>query len=119
MYTDHFLGDTITWLKSRAATHATALMYVSDHGESLGENNLYLHGLPWRIAPDVQKHVPWVTWLSPAYLQRLGTTTQCLRQQQDARISHDNYFHSVLGLLGVQTRLYQRSQDILATCRPG
>ena len=119
LYTDHFLGDTITWLKSRAATHATALMYVSDHGESLGENNLYLHGLPWRIAPDVQKHVPWVTWLSPAYLQRLGTTTQCLRQQQDARISHDNYFHSVLGLLGVQTRLYQRTQDIFATCRPG
>ncbi len=119
LYTDHFLGATIAWLKSRATTHATALMYVSDHGESLGENNLYLHGLPWRIAPDVQKHVPWVTWLSPAYLQRLGTTTQCMRQQQDVRISHDNYFHSVLGLLGVQTRLYQRSQDIFASCRPG
>jgi lipid A ethanolaminephosphotransferase len=48
----------------------TALLYVADHGESLGENNLYLHGMPYAIAPDVQKRVPWITWLSPGFEQR-------------------------------------------------
>lgn len=49
----------------RACSRAPARVYVSDHGESLGENNLYLHGLPYRFAPDVQKHVPWISWFSP------------------------------------------------------
>ena len=99
-YTDHFLASTIDWLKTREAQWAPALVYVSDHGESLGENNLYLHGLPYSIAPDVQKHVPWVTWLSSTFEQQSGISMNCVAQQREAKLSHDNYFHSALGLLG-------------------
>ena len=116
--TDFFLNATIEWLQARAHQAQTALLYVSDHGESLGENNLYLHGLPYAIAPDVQKHVPWIAWLSPALQARTGVTTACLqREWAHQRLSHDNYFHSVLGLLDVHTSVYQDSLDAFAPCR--
>ena len=63
-YTDHFLASTVRWLKARSDRFDAGLLYVSDHGESLGEGNLYLHGMPYAIAPDAQKHVPWVQWSS-------------------------------------------------------
>ena len=117
-YTDHFLGQTIDWLKRQQSAWAPAMMYVSDHGESLGENNIYLHGLPYSIAPDVQKHVPWITWLSPAMQSRTGTATPCLQKElAQQRITHDNYFHSVLGLMDVQTGAYQPELDIFSACR--
>ena len=115
-YTDHFLASTIAWLKAREGAADTALVYVSDHGESLGENNLYLHGLPYAIAPDVQKHVPWITWLSSGFERRSGTTMACLRQQANARVTHDNLFHSVLGLIDVRTSVYRRELDMHAVC---
>ena len=115
-YTEHFLAVTIRWLRTQEATSEPALVYLADHGESLGENNLYLHGMPYAIAPDVQKHVPWITWLSPAFEQRGAIDLACLRQQQDRRISHDNYFHSVLGLLDVGTEVYDRRLDLYANC---
>jgi lipid A ethanolaminephosphotransferase len=114
-YTDHVLGAAIGWLRTRSE-YEGALLYVADHGESLGENNLYLHGLPYAIAPDVQKHVPWVTWLSPAFEQASGLTMQCLRGRADARITHDNLFHSVLGLMQVDTSAYRRALDAYAGC---
>jgi lipid A ethanolaminephosphotransferase len=114
-YTDHVLGAAIGWLRTRS-DYEGALLYVADHGESLGENNLYLHGLPYAIAPDVQKHVPWVTWLSPAFEQASGLTMQCLRGRADARITHDNLFHSVLGLMQVDTSAYRRALDAYAGC---
>lgn len=114
-YTDHVLGSAIGWLRGQAGYDA-ALLYLADHGESLGENNLYLHGLPYALAPDVQKHVPWVTWLSPAFEQRSGIATGCLRSRADARLTHDHLFHSVLGLLQVQTQAYRRGLDAYAPC---
>ena len=116
-YTDHFLASTIDWLKTREAQWAPALVYVSDHGESLGENNLYLHGLPYRFAPDVQKHVPWISWFSPQFERQSGVATACLKAKADERLSHDDYFHSALGLLNVQTRVYEAARDIGASCR--
>ena len=116
-YTDHFLGQAIGWLKTRARSADTALVYVADHGESLGENNLYLHGLPYSVAPDVQKRVPWITWLSPGFEGSTGLSTHCLRAAQDQKISHDNYFHSVLGLAGVETSAYREALDVYAACR--
>ncbi|GBU15585.1 phosphoethanolamine transferase [Polaromonas sp.] len=116
IYTDQLLSATIQWLKGQEAVSAPAMLYLSDHGESLGENNLYLHGMPYSIAPDVQKHVPWVTWLSAEFEQRNKITTACLKQQLDAEVSHDNYFHSVLGLMNVQTSVYRPELDIYAHC---
>jgi lipid A ethanolaminephosphotransferase len=114
-YTDHVLGSAIGWLKTRS-DYDGALLYVADHGESLGENNIYLHGLPYALAPDLQKHVPWITWLSPSFQQRTGVTLSCLRRQADTRLSHDNLFHSVLGLMQVATSAYRAPLDAYAGC---
>jgi lipid A ethanolaminephosphotransferase len=114
-YTDHVLAATIRWLQQRT-DYAGAMLYVADHGESLGENNLYLHGLPYALAPDVQKHVPWITWLSPAFEQRTGVTLQCLRTRTQEHITHDHLFHSVLGLMQVSTAAYRKGLDAYAGC---
>ena len=116
-YTDHVLASAIGWLR-KESRYDTAMLYVSDHGESLGESNLYLHGMPYGIAPDVQKHVPWITWLSPGFGQRSGIALECLRKRAGEHVSHDNYFHSVLGLVQVQTSAYDRARDAYAACRP-
>jgi lipid A ethanolaminephosphotransferase len=116
-YTDHVLASTIGWLKARQDGWDTAMVYVSDHGESLGENNLYLHGLPYAIAPDVQKHVPWITWLSPGFETRSLVSLECLREARDARVTHDHYFHSILAMLGIRTSLYDPRLDGYAPCR--
>jgi lipid A ethanolaminephosphotransferase len=114
-YTDHFLGSTIDWLKQQK-DFDTAMFFVGDHGESLGENNLYLHGMPFSIAPEVQKHVPWITWLSPGLEKRSGIANECLRGRRDLPLSHDNYFHTVLGLMQVSTAVYDRQLDANAPC---
>jgi lipid A ethanolaminephosphotransferase len=114
-YTDHVLGSAIAWLRGRS-DYDGALLYVADHGESLGENNLYLHGLPYALAPDVQKHVPWITWLSPGFEQESGVKMQCLRARVDERITHDDLFHTVLGLMQVTTSVYHRDLDAYAAC---
>ena len=119
VYTDQALASTVRWLdqKSRAGNFDTALVYVSDHGESLGENNLYLHGLPYAIAPDFQTHVPMLTWLSSAMQKRSGVRVDCLQKNAAAPLSHDNLFHAMLGLLDLQTQVYQRGLDWFAPCR--
>jgi lipid A ethanolaminephosphotransferase len=117
VYTDHLLTSSIQWLKRQEPRNAPALLYLADHGESLGENNIYLHGMPYSVAPDVQKRVPWITWLSPGFEQRNALTTACLKQRLDEPLSHDNYFHSVLGLMNVQTSVYQPALDMYARCQ--
>ncbi len=117
LYTDYFLEQVIELLKRNSERYDTAMIYVSDHGESLGEHNLYLHGLPYFIAPDEQKHVPMDVWLSDSFRERLGLDGACLSRESDAAFSHDNLFHSVLGLLDVSTSVYERRLDIFAPCR--
>jgi len=117
LYTDHFLSQAIQWLKKSESSSAPALIYVSDHGESLGENNLYLHGLPYQVAPDVQKRVPWITWWSARFEKQMGLQSTCLKNKRDMPLTHDHYFHSVLGLLGISTEVYQAPLDVHADCR--
>jgi lipid A ethanolaminephosphotransferase len=114
-YTDHMLANTITWLKGHDGSHTTTMLYVSDHGESLGENNLYLHGLPYALAPREQKHVPMVMWFSDAAAREFAPG--CLNQRLDTPLSHDHLSHTVLGLAGVQTQVYTPSLDVVAPCR--
>jgi lipid A ethanolaminephosphotransferase len=118
LYTDHILARLIELLQSYdSKSMATAMIYLSDHGESLGESNLYLHGLPYAFAPDVQKHVPMLLWLSPGFRADLKLDVACLQQRKHAAASHDNFFHSVLGLLDVRTKVYQSALDVFAACR--
>ena len=93
------------------------MIYVSDHGESLGENRLFLHGMPYAIAPDVQKQVPMVMWTSAGFGQWARLDNDCLRKRAQQGASHDHLFHSVLGLLDVRTALYERTLDLTADCR--
>jgi lipid A ethanolaminephosphotransferase len=117
LYTDQLLSSSIGWLKAQDKTTQSAMIYVSDHGESLGEKGIYLHGLPYAIAPNEQKRIPWLNWFSPEFVanQRLDIT--CLQQSTNARITHDHLFHSVLGLMDVQTTLHQDALDVYAKCR--
>jgi lipid A ethanolaminephosphotransferase len=117
VYTDYFLSKIIGMLKSKAATLQGGLLYVSDHGESLGENNLYLHGLPYAIAPDVQKHVPWISWFANDFIGRHNLDTDCMANRASVKLSHDNYFHTVLGLMDIQTEVYKSDLDAYAPCR--
>lgn len=119
LYTDHMLARTIDFLKKQNEKYDTAMIYISDHGESLGEKGLYLHGVPYAIAPKVQVEVPMVMWFSPEYAQSFSLNTDCLRRRAALPATHDNLFHSVLGLLDVQTESYDRTMDLAATCRGG
>lgn len=117
LYTDHFLAKVIDFLASAQKTHDTAMMYLSDHGESLGEGGLYLHGVPYAFAPDVQTNVPFAMWLSPAFQRGFGVSHQCMDLQTAQPVSHDNLFHSVLGVLDVATAAYDARLDLFAPCR--
>ena len=96
---------------------APALLYMSDHGESPGERGIFLHGLPYSIAPEVQKKVPFVAWLGDALVARHGVDLGCLRGRANAPLSHDNLFHTALGVLDVTTPTYVHALDAFAPCR--
>jgi lipid A ethanolaminephosphotransferase len=115
LYTDHFLDRAIRLLKAQTSHHA-AMIYVSDHGESLGEKGVYLHGLPYAIAPKEQTEVPMVMWLSAGFASSFGLDTGCLRKHASDPISHDYLFHTTLGMLQVTTQVYDRSYDLSANC---
>jgi lipid A ethanolaminephosphotransferase len=119
LYTDHVLAGVVRTLAQDARRLDSAMIYVSDHGESLGENGLYLHGIPYAIAPEWQTHVPMFVWVSRQITASGDVDVRCLRGRAHAELSHDNLFHSVLGLLDVDTRAYQPSLDIFDGCRGG
>jgi len=116
LYADHVLAGIVGTLASAPALD-TAMIYVSDHGESLGENGLYLHGLPYSIAPSTQTHVPMIAWLSPGFSAAEGVNRRCLQAKAGDPLSHDNLFHSVLGLLDVHTSVYKTERDFFDDCR--
>jgi lipid A ethanolaminephosphotransferase len=116
VYTDYVLAGLIDRL-GRNTQVDSVLLYVSDHGESLGENGLYLHGQPYLIAPDVQKQVPMLMWFSAGAMPRLGLDADCLRSRLALSASHDNIAHTLLGLAGVSTTVYRPALDSLRGCR--
>jgi lipid A ethanolaminephosphotransferase len=117
LYTDHVLASLVEVLQKRSAKMDAGMLYLSDHGESLGETGLYLHGLPYAIAPDTQKRVPMIAWLSPQFAASSAVDRACLRDRTAEPLSHDNLFHSVLGVLDVQTSVYRLERDIFDGCR--
>jgi lipid A ethanolaminephosphotransferase len=103
LYTDYFLSQVIQLLKKYNPTHQTAMIYMSDHGESLGENGLYLHGLPYFMAPDAQIHIGAVMWFGEKPRKHINP---------HKTYSHDNLFHTLLGLFEVQTEVYDKKLDM-------
>ncbi|WP_321368101.1 phosphoethanolamine--lipid A transferase [uncultured Desulfuromusa sp.] len=111
LYTDYFLSQTIELLKKNDGKFQPALIYMSDHGESLGEGGLYLHGMPYFMAPDTQKHVGALMWFGQSSKQNINT--ERLKQVAGNDFSHDNLFHTLLGLMQIKTALYKEEKDIL------
>ncbi len=117
-YTSEVLAGMIDRLAARSESQDSVLLYVSDHGESLGEGNVYLHGLPWRLAPAEQKQVPMIAWLSDGAARRLGVGVAELRHVAGRAWSHDDLVPTLLGLFAVRSSLYAPAGDIFANARP-
>lgn len=116
--TDHVLSRTIDLL-SASDRALTAMLYLSDHGESLGEGGLYLHAAPRFMAPETQTKVPMVLWMDQRFQTALGLDEACLRDAAQRPASQDNLFHSVLGLLDVTTAARDPALDLGGACRTG
>ncbi|WP_454867709.1 phosphoethanolamine transferase [Pseudomonas farris] len=117
VYTDHVLSTLIDLLRSNQDKVDTAMLYLSDHGESLGEYNLFLHGTPYMLAPEQQKHVAMLAWFSDSYQKSFSVDTHCLQLSREKPLSQDNLFHSMLGLLEVNSKVYDPGLDMFAGCR--
>lgn len=113
LYTDHVLSQLIKYLKIKQSENETFLVYASDHGESLGENGVYLHGLPYFLAPKAQTHVPMLSWFSEQYIKNQKLDFTAMRNRQDEKVSHDNLSHTLLSAFGVETKVYQSKYDLL------
>jgi lipid A ethanolaminephosphotransferase len=117
LFTDYVISKVIEKLRKYDGTYQTALLYMSDHGESLGENGIYLHGMPYDIAPREQTHIPFMMWLSDEMVNHKQLDVDCLRSKAESgSFSHDNLPHTLLNLVDVKTTLYQNSKDVLYNC---
>jgi lipid A ethanolaminephosphotransferase len=111
LYEDYFLHRVIGVLEQLRDT-AALLIYVSDHGESLGEYGMYLHGLPYLIAPDVQKDIPFVIWMSDEFIRRKAVEIDRLESQRVH--SQRDVFHSVMGAFSMHSDAYMGEYDIFS-----
>lgn len=117
LYTDYVVSSVIDILKKYPELESS-MFYVSDHGESLGENNIYLHGLPYAVAPEEQKKVPMILWMSQKLRETFNAAYDCLlKSGKENEYSHDNFFHSVLRLSGIKTPLYNPKLDLFGSCQ--
>lgn len=115
---DFVLNATIELLKKHSNNFSTAMLYMSDHGESLGENGFYLHGAPYNIAPDEQIHIPMIFWLSDSFIKDKKISRSCMADvaKYDKKVSHDNLFHTVLGAMDITTEQYKAKLDLFRLC---
>ena len=106
-----FLNEVIELLKRNSTHFNTAMLYVSDHGESLGENGIYLHSLPYLMAPKEQYEIPMLMWFGGDMKKETNYTT--LGASLNNNYSHDNLFHTVLGMMEIESDTYNPKLDIL------
>lgn len=110
VYTDYVLSQVIDWLKGRAGAYEASMLYVSDHGESLGESGLYLHGFPYALAPLQQTRVPAILWSD---VNNPDIDFKSVRENRDKTYSHDNLVHTLLGLFEIDIPEYRADMDLL------
>ena len=110
LYTDYLLDGLINTLRSLDGWHS-AMIFISDHGESLGENKIFMHGLPMRLAPKVQYEIPFLVWTSENFRDYKSHSEQSL----PAILEQHYVFHSVLNLLSIQSPAYNKDFDIFKT----
>jgi len=113
LYTDHILDRVIKFLQKNQNKYAVGMYYISDHGESLGENGIYLHGLPYFIAPDAQKHPASVAWFGKDF----DINITCAKKLSNKAYTQDNIFSTILGFMNIKTKVYNPKMDIYSKCR--
>ena len=118
LYTDHVLATLLATLQGHAASVDSAMLFASDHGESLGEKGLFLHGVPYAIAPREQTQVPMILWWSEGFGAGAKLDRACMQKRSAEPAAHDHLFHTALGLLDVKTALYEAPLDLTRGCRP-
>jgi lipid A ethanolaminephosphotransferase len=101
LYTDYILANLISDLK-QLNEYKTSMIFVSDHGESLGESNLYMHGMPTSLAPKEQLDIPFLVWTSE--------NSRTIKESQE--YSQHNIFHSVLDFLAIDSPVYEKDMSI-------
>ncbi|MCS6203551.1 phosphoethanolamine transferase [Shewanella baltica] len=118
LYTDYIISEVVKKLQNQQDKFDPAMLYLSDHGESLGEKGMYLHGAPYSIAPIEQTSIPMLAWVSEDFSKDNHLDMACLADHAaKGGFSHDNLFDSLLGLMNVKTEVYQPKLDIFASCR--
>ncbi len=115
--TDRVMAAIIRKAQEKKPDHAVSMLYVSDHGESLGESGIYLHGLPYSLSPREQTAIPMIYWANRQAAGFTGVANDCVAGLRDKPLSHDNFFHTVLGLLRVDSDAYQMESDAFSPCR--
>lgn len=111
LYTDYFLSSVIQLLKKNNDKFETTMIYVSDHGESLGENGVYLHGLPYSIAPVAQRKVPLIMWFGDRMKSEINL--KALKAKKNVEYSHDNIFPTIMQLFEAESAVYDKKQSII------
>jgi len=114
-YTDDILAKLIQRL-NQLQDRSVSLIYVSDHGESIGEKGLYLHGVPYAFAPEEQTRVPFFFWFPERTQRTLGLNTQCLARKASRPTEHDLLAHSLLGLYKISSPVYKKQWDFIQDC---
>lgn len=113
LYTDHVLSQLIDYLKSKQDDKDSFLIYASDHGESLGENGVYLHGLPNFLAPEAQTHVPMLSWFSESFIKNEKLDIASMKALQNKDVSHDYLSHTLLNAFDVKTMIYKPDYNLI------
>ncbi len=115
-YTDFVLSEIITEMSALAAKESveTSVLYISDHGESLGEKGVYLHGLPYAFAPDEQTHIPMIYWNDS---QQTDFNLHCLDRMSAKPLTHDNVFDTLLSIMSVRSTTYSEKNDSFISCK--
>ena len=114
-YTDFVLAKVIGELNtlSKFKNVETSMIYISDHGESLGESGIFLHGLPYAFAPREQTHVPLIYWADPSHQ---SNRVDCANKFRNKKISHDNIFDFLLGEMSVDSTIFKMQNNPLNQC---
>lgn len=113
LYTDHLLSNLIDTLRTMT-DRKTAMIYISDHGESLGEKNLFMHGVPMSMAPKEQYEIPFLVWLSPGFrtIKPFSEDGKAADDKLPTPLDQHYIFHSVLDLLSIKSPAYKPEMDI-------
>ena len=115
-YTDFLLNSLINTLREMKDWHS-AMIFISDHGESLGENKMFMHGLPMKLAPKVQYEIPFLVWTSDGFrtYKQTSSSQDAPEGELPAVLEQHYIFHSVLNLLSIQSPAYNKDYDIFAS----